>query len=290
MSAKLLITLLIVIALISNSFGDDIAKRLVKRYKSGKEKCYDKRKNERPAYECSGIMIRGVNPKLKLAWNMKEMNKHKKAFSLAYLRHDQVFSRFPGDYKSGFIIYPHMNTPRKKNKYKMYCSFPLDGWTDYRDGHGCGISQQFKDPSTNHCRRQNIKSFDKWKSHFKKIVEKHTRRQCGFDLTRKSAAKYFAISIAAKKYIQSRARYSKYAVRNNELRMHSWNEKKPKNIPIEAFFYLLGSAAGKRNAEKYQDQFYSRGGGAVPVVGIRLPTAKKGFKVKHVKRKPRKVK
>jgi len=198
MSAKLLITLLIVIALISNSFGDDIAKRLVKRYKSGKEKCYDKRKNERPAYECSGIMIRGVNPKLKLAWNMKEMNKHKKAFSLAYLRHDQVFSRFPGDYKSGFIIYPHMNTPRKKNKYKMYCSFPLDGWTDYRDGHGCGISQQFKDPSTNHCRRQNIKSFDKWKSHFKKIVEKHTRRQCGFDLTRKSAAKYFAISIAAK--------------------------------------------------------------------------------------------
>jgi len=273
MSVRLLIIVLVV-AFISNSSGDDIAKRLKHRYNSVKEKCSYHGK-DKPAYQCSGIMIRGVNPKLPLAWNMKAMNKHKKAFSLAYLRRDQTFERFPGKYTSGFIIYPHMKTPRKRNTYKVYCSFPLDGWTDYRDGHGCGISTQFKEPTSNHCRKLNIRSFDSWKSHFEKIVEKHTRRQCAFDLTRKSAAKYFAITLAAKRFIQSRAKYDKYGVRNNELRMRSWNEKKPKNLPIEAFFYLMGSAAGRRLAEKYQDQFWTRGGGTVPIVGIRLPTKKK---------------
>jgi len=283
MTVKLLLTLLIVVGLISNSTEDDIEKRLKSRYNSLK-KC----KNGKPAFQCSGIMMRGVNNKLKLkyAWNMKDMNKQKHAFSLAYLRRDQKFSSFPKDYDSGFIVYPHSKTPRKKNTYKVYCSFPMDGYTDYRAGHGCG--KYNGDIMSNHCARQNIKSFVEWKLHFLKVLNNPLMRQCGFDMTKKSAAKYFDISIKANNFIQKHIK--RFAFEHNELRMHSWNEKKARKIPIEAFFYLMGSARGKQLAEKYQDQFYSRGGGKVPIVGIRMPTATKSFKVKYVKRKPRKLK
>jgi len=238
MSVKLILIVLVVVGLISHSYGDDIAKRLYKRYNNLKEKCY-KRKHEKPAFECSGIMIRGVDPTLKLAWNMKDLNKHKEAFSLAYLRRDQKFSRFPKDYTNGFIIYPHMFTPRKKWMYRVFCSFPLDAYTDFRHGHGCGMAHQFNNKKSDHCRKQDIRTFEKWKVHFKGIVESPTRGQCGFDLTRKSAAKYFALSLKAKRYIQDRSKYAKYAFRNNELRMHNWDETKAKRIPIEAFFFLF---------------------------------------------------
>jgi len=167
-SVKLLITVLVVVELISYSFGDDIAKRLKHRYKSNRDWCHDKHKHRTPAYECSGIMIRGVGPKLALPWDMKEKNKRKEAFSMAYLRHDQVFSRFPKDYTSGFIIYPHLKAPHGKKPYRVFCSFPLDAWTDERHHHGCGTTEKTHDKKSDTCRKQNIRSFHSWKTHFKK--------------------------------------------------------------------------------------------------------------------------
>jgi len=281
MSVKLLIILLVVLALISYSTSDDIAKRLKDRYNNVK-KC----KKGKPAYYCTGIMIRGVNNQLKLSlpWGMKDKNKKKEAFSLAYLRRDQQFSSIHGC-DSGFILYPHSKTPRKKNTYKAYCSFPFNGATDYRTGHGCG---NFNGPKSNHCNKQNINSFDAWKSYFRTIKQGTMAGHCAFDMTKKSAAKYFDISLKANTYMQKHL--PNYAFSHNEIRMHYWNERKPKKLPIEAFYYVLNSAMGKRLAEKYQDQFYSRGGGTVPIVGIRLPTATKRFKIKNHKRKPRKIK
>jgi len=97
-------------------------------------------------------------------------------------------------------------------------------------------------------------------------------------MTIKSAANDFVISLKANNYIHN---YSEdYAFRNNELRMHAWNEMNANKIPIEAFFYLIGSARGKYLAEKYKNDFYNRSGGEkVPIVGIQLPTAERGFDV-----------
>jgi len=238
--------MLMVFGLISNSTGDDIAKRLKKRYNSVKEKCSSRGK-DRPAYECSGIMIRGVNNNVQLAWGMKDMNKQKDGFSLAFLRKDQVFSKFPFNYDSGFIIYPHLKTPKKKNTYKVFCSFPMDGWTDAREGHGCGKSGG--DVLSSHCHKQNIKSYNDWKSHFVKIQNIHLpTKQCAFDMTKKSAAKYFAVSLKANRYIQKRL--PQFAFTNNELKMHAWSVKKAKKIPIEAFFLFVWLSNWETACEK----------------------------------------
>jgi len=292
MNVKLVIVIAAV-ALISNSNGDDIVKRLKDRYNKDTGKCFDSRKKEKPVYECSGILIRGVNYNLqmKYAWDMKKINKKKESFSLSFLRRDQMFSSFPRNYDSGFIVYPHTKTPKKKNSYKVMCSFPLDAHADIREGNGCGKSTGDKSQKSKQCDKQDIKSFDKWKSHFNSIMasagnKNFVERQCGFDMTSKSAVKYFDISLQANKHIRFHSK--QFAFRNNDIRMHAWSVKKANKLPIEAFFYLIGSARGKHLAEKYQEQFKKKGGGSVPIVGIRLPTERKKFEVilhKPAKRK-----
>jgi len=60
-----------------------------------------------------------------------------------------------------------------------------------------------------------------------------------------------------------------------------------KKIPIEAFFYIIGSKNGKRHAEKFQDAFAAESGGEeVSIVGIQLPSRKKQFKVELYERTP----
>jgi len=286
MTVKLLILVLIIVGLISYSTSDDIAKRLKHRYDDDVEKCED----DEPAYKCSGIMIRGVNNDLKLryAWYMKQKNKERDAFSLAYLRKDQKFSSIHGC-DSGFILYPHLKTPKERSTYKVYCSFPFNGATDYRKGrHGCGIFHGHS--RSKHCNNLNIKSYSDWKTYFKeKIKHKKMSLHCAFDLTKKSAAKYFYIALKANSYIQEHLPKD-YAFAHNELRMAAWTASKTKKLPIEAFYYIRHSSKGKRLAKKYQDAFYTLGGGEVPIVEIRLPTKSKNFKVKHYKRKPHKIK
>jgi len=269
----------IVLVWISNSNGDDIAKRLQARYKSVK-KCYS-RGQAKPAYQCSGIMIRGVGGGV--PWDMKALNQQKDSFSLAYLRSDQKFSSVAG-YNSGFIIYPHLKAPKKKNTYKVYCSFPFNAATDARTGHGCGKFPN--DPNSNHCNRLKIKSFNAWKTYFHANMQSVASSHCAFDISRrKTAAKYFDLTLQANRYIQKHL--PNYALKHNELKMHAWNVKNVNKIPIETFFYVLDTP-GKDVAEKFQDEFYARGGGEVPIVGIRLPTATTSFKVINHKRKPKK--
>jgi len=240
MVVKLIIVVLFVIGSVSNSSGKDIAERIKDRYENEAEKCLHSRGKEKPAYECSGILIRGVRKDVKLTypWSLKDLNKQKGAFSVAFLRKDQLFSEFPRGYESGFIIYPHSETPLGKNIYKVYCAFPMDANADRRKGHGCGINFIDKSKKGVHCRKQNINSLDKWKTQYEQIMKSRdtnfVTRQCAFDMTIESAADDFIISIEANKYLQSMSR--RYAYRNNELRMRAWNEMNANKIPIEAFF------------------------------------------------------
>jgi len=234
------ILLFVIIGSISNSSGDDIVQRIKDRYENKAETCTDSHNNKHPAYECSGILIRGVRKdvKLKFPWSLKDLNKQKEAFSVAFLRKDQLFSKFPRGYDSGFIIYPHSETPVGKNIYKIYCAFPMDANADRRKGHGCGINYVDKSKKGVHCRKQNIKSFDKWKAQYKKIMKSRHRsfvtRQCAFDMTIESAAEDFAISIEANKYLQRKSK--RYAFRNNELRMQAWNERNAKKNTNRSIF------------------------------------------------------
>lgn len=121
----------------------DIVRTLQIRYNDLSSNCLDSKDRTKPAYECSGLIIRGVNienSEMKFAWSKKESNRRTNAFSVGFLRRDQLFSELLG-YDTGFIIYPHLKTPsnRQQNELKVFCAFPVDANTNGREGHhGCG--------------------------------------------------------------------------------------------------------------------------------------------------------
>lgn len=129
--------------------------------------CYDSSNRPRPAYECTGLMIRGVDvtrSKLKYAWSLSSKHKDKKSVSIAFFRSDQLLSGFPRNYDSGFILYPHLRTPahRKTNENKVYCAFAIDAHTDGRDGrHGCGRSRNDVMGTSLHCDFLGINTINK---------------------------------------------------------------------------------------------------------------------------------
>lgn len=126
--------ILIIVALFSTSMCKvKIVKTLKARYNEKKMHCVNKNNEKKPAYFCSGILLRGVrhddivNGNLKHFYSLKAHNHGKTSFSVAFLRKDSQFSRFRRAYDSGFIMYPPLKSPKKKNTYKVYCAFPVNG-------------------------------------------------------------------------------------------------------------------------------------------------------------------
>lgn len=280
-SYKLYITLLFLCLILKLISGDNIEHRLINRFNDVRSMCINSRHQKRPAYECTGLMIRGVSnigfgAEQKHAWSKKQINKRTNAFSVGFLRKDQLFHSFPGGYDSGFILYPHLRTPRGKARFDVLCAFPVNAHTNDRSGrHACGRSNDDRTGNSKHCHAQRITSIKAWISHYEKIVHSKNKnfikKQCGFDTTTKDSAEIFNVALEANKYLR---KYSKYGWRNNELRIRAWNENNPKEIPIEAFFYLIESKGGREKAMMYQINYFVQTNERVPIVGIRLPSPK----------------
>lgn len=257
--------------------SDSIANKLKKRFNDVRSKCIDSHQHRRPAYECSGLMIRGVSnvggAEQKFAWSKKEKNSQANAFSFAFLRKDQLFQRLPGHHESGFIIYPHFQTPNKKNKYSVLCAFPVDAHTDGREGHGCGKLREDTTGESGHCDTQNIKTKETWISRYETIMgstdDNFVIRQCAFDTSSEDAAKNFAVALEANEYLREHS--PKYRWRNNEIRTRGWNHNHPKKLPLEAFFYIIGSGLGHQEVKTYQCDYFHLTGETIPIVGIGLP-------------------
>lgn len=275
-SYKLYLKIIIFCFILKLVSSKNISHRLLKRFNDVKSKCYDSHHHKKPAFQCSGLMIRGVSgvgsAERKHAWDKQQKNRDKNAFSMAYLRKDQIFHGFPFGHDSGFIIYPHLKTPKGKNKYDVLCAFPLDAYTDSRNGkHGCGPSRDDPSGKSGHCDKQGITTLKKWIVQYEQITNSNSflpTKQCGFDTTTKHGARNFAVSLEANKYLREHS--TKWKGANNELRLRGWNQNNPKKLPLEAFFYLLGTA-GEQKARQYQQDYFALTGRKVPVVGIRLP-------------------
>lgn len=259
----------------------NITEILKDRFNDNSSECLDPSDNSwKPAFQCSGIIIRGVRTGNKygdkrFAWN-KNPRENVSAFSFVFLRKDQLFSQFPKDYVAGFILYPHLRTPKVKKIFKALCAFPFDGASEKRYGtDGCGYTNYFPDTSRS-CDSQDITTIEKWLSVYSYTVRNSelplplTIEQCGWDLTTENATRNFRLSMQAKTYIQNVRGLG--GMDNNELRIAEWNPSEPGAIPIEAFFYLMESKTGQDTAIKYQTEYFHQTLQFVPVVGIRLPT------------------
>ncbi|CAH0762351.1 unnamed protein product [Bemisia tabaci] len=227
-------------------------------------------RGESPAYECSGILIRGVssdrNP---YAWTLSKYSRETMSVCMGYLRRDAQWAGFPYGYVSGFIMYPQSKTPWTKTKTGVICAFPLDAHSDERTGkYACGESQQDTIGESGHCHAQGIFSFRDWLAHYHRVSFNFSHTQCGFDMTAPQAPGLFRTFLKASNFVQNEP----FDLKNNEILVYAWNENDVARIPIEAFFFTVGSEEGRLSARRFQRDFKRASGGeTIPIVGIQFP-------------------
>lgn len=241
---------------------ESIVHTLMREYRSTPKDCGGS--PLRPAFMCSGLMIRGTMPSDQYhSWNPSPNSIKSGGTSFSYMRADIKFGKLAYGYKSGFILYPQSKTPKSMTTLRVLCMFPIDGDTDRRNNAGCGTHQFFPKDSKE-CGKQGITRSNSWLSHYTRTRGNRRQHTCAFDLyQRATSAEMFAQSLIS----QIRLGNEGFATQN-ELRISTWAQDIGPILPIQAFFYVEGGLDGARHD---QIDFYNDTGRIVPIVKMILP-------------------
>jgi len=245
--------------------GEDTVREIESYYDSTVEYCNTP---YRPAYLCSGLMIRGTSTSGKfLPWQPSPGTLARGGVPFSYLRSDTKFGLAWGI--KGLILAP---TDYKKfgmsDLPEVLCSFPLDANTAMRTDKGCGdnVDTPVEEKS---CESFGITTAEQWVSHFGDVNKAETR-QCGFRQvgaqTYQSASHFYA-SVKAKSLIRDG-----FFNRHNEVLLGTWSDAE--NLPILAFYYVDGPNQKSGLAAAKTDQWnwvVNAGHTFTPIVKVTLP-------------------
>lgn len=217
-----------------------------------------------PGFTVNGNIFRATIPSTAYKfWDPSPNAKASGGWSYSYLRRDAKFKRLVRDENNGNIVYPPLLTPPDKTPVRVLCAFPEDGGTDTRDRQGCGVSTRATSDSRV-CHEQGIVNADQW-------LEKHKRdglsnlNQCAFNV-RDEANEKGTQSFQA--FIEAIGKDTDTFDQQNELRLATWDSTQPKNLPIEALFYLAGGLA---DAQFDQNDFLGATSICLPIIQMTLP-------------------
>ncbi|WP_159082924.1 hypothetical protein [Burkholderia mayonis] len=227
----------------------------------------------RPAFLCSGVMIRGTdsgNPAF-LPWDPSPGSITRGGISFSWLRTDNNYSG--SGFHSGLIFYPVYFTPNgKSDSIGVLCVFPVNGVTASRPTEqGCGPSTTYPAQSVP-CDRQGVLTADQWISHFNRGNGSQAY-QCGWSTREggQDTANHFFQNILSRDKL-TQAQWAGH----NELVLATWPAGSGKTLPIYAFYYLYGDTVGLNNARDDQRRYNSLYGQMIPVVRVQLPINKNG--------------
>ena len=250
------------------NLGEQVARHLSERYNNEASNCGNASTS---AFICSGVMIRGTanNPNYHV-WNNSQAARNKGGVSFSYLRRDAKFKTFAYGYSNGYILTAY-SFAAGKFKPEVLCFFPIDAGSVYRSNKGCGAfsyqGSQF--PGSGPCQLNGVITLAQWWQHYNAHSESRHSWQCGFDVSdgrNEAGAVAFATGVAAMRRMGNESFDTQ-----NELILAYWNDGLGKTLPLEAFFYLDGSAQGKADAQRNQKDLRDTDGVVIPVISVRLP-------------------
>jgi hypothetical protein len=246
-------------------WGNTIAQQLNENYNNRASDCGS---SQRPAFLCSGIMLRGTTPSDAYhSWNPSPSSQESGGVSFSYLRKDSKYKELAYDYVNGFIFRPYDYESDDKIHPEILCSFPLDGHSFSRDEKGCGQHIDFPEESKA-CQSQGVITTSQWKNHFLKVYEQYRQQhQCGFNVSISAiqSADAFKVSIDVRDDIVI---YGSFDIQN-EIRLATWEQDIPNKLPIMAFFYT--ETKGLAGAQHDQLDFYNESGRIIPIIKMSLP-------------------
>ncbi len=229
-----------------------------------------------PAFLCSGVLFRGTNESTSYhSWNPVP---GRTGVAFSYIRKDANFDHLAVGTDNGFIFYPIFSAPIGKDDIQVLCSFPIDGNSWTRAQPGCGATSYFPNESQR-CQSQNIVSASQWKALFDSLPAQYDRETwvysyiCGFDVSdamNEQGASAFYQSLQAMRAVPATLSHH-----YNELILQAWAQDIPNRLPIQAFFYTLGSGlAGARHDQ--WDFFNQTSRTFIPIIRMTLPTSVTG--------------
>jgi hypothetical protein len=235
--------------------------------------------NHRPAFLCSGIIIRSAKSGATWnVWDMSPLDLQVNGVSFSYIRQDvKTKDIADGGNTSGFTLLPAQgpySSPTPKHVMQVLCAFPQDGWTNERNLFGCGTSQY--GATSGECQEQGIMTAAQWVAHYNAVPKGDNSAlwQCGFDVHSGSS---YDTADAFMQMIQARLLLGVSTIFDtlNELRIATWKGVSPADLPIQSFFYVVGEEGGTGqgvvDAKVSQKNYFAATGIFVPVVQISVP-------------------
>lgn len=237
-----------------------------------------------PASDCSGLIIRGTHradPAKGQQWDVWNPSPNALklgTFAASYMRADTISYADPGmSTQNGYIINPVDRVRNPETPVHVYCAFPNDAWTDYRDDRGCGNNQNTAQ-SEAVCQAMvpPITNAKAWVAHFTRFNndKMQDQLQCGFNMRNPMSSKErvdaFRNFMEARRVINSREFQTQ-----TELRL---GNPKTDELPILAFFY--SDQRGLNDALANQRDYKAKTGKERNVIKInfpKTPTAKATF-------------
>jgi hypothetical protein len=235
----------------SPTYAQHTAADLTARYYDTKRDCGS---STRPAFLCSGVLIRGTRYSTAYhSWDPSPTSLKDGGISFSYLRKDSKFDKLAFGYNNGVIFYPIFGAPKGKMDPEYICAFPLDGG----------------DPYTQPCQSWGVLTGAEWYTGFTNGAFKGSGfLACGFTVDdhknpKGGTANGFSAVIDAMKLLGQKS-----FTDQNEIRANTWTAGQGKVLPIEAFFYIKD---GLPNARNDQIDFQRTTGLWVPVIRLTLP-------------------
>ncbi|WP_339493908.1 halovibrin HvnA [Pseudomonas sp. RA_105y_Pfl2_P56] len=250
--------------------GPEVASELTRRYSDTTTLRCDG-VDSRPAFLCSGILLRGTATAAGFdVWDPSPTAERVGGTSFSFVRSDYKMKRLAMNYKKGLIFYPVLKTPSGKLKIEVLCFFPVDGDSDHRSDWGCGGISGY--PSTVACAAQGINTPEKWAENYNKhAVPSHNRAGvCSFDVRDSAntlAGPNFVKGMQAGRLVTPRA----FDI-PNDVKMTTWAKGQAKVLPIEAFFYVIvGNTSGLAEVQRDQRRFKELTGETLPIIKVIMP-------------------
>ncbi|MBC3375455.1 halovibrin HvnA [Pseudomonas sp. SWRI92] len=246
--------------------GTEVAAELERRYRDTRDDCGAASK---PAFLCSGIILRGTEASTSFdAWNPSPISVANGGVSFTYLRSDYKVKRLAYTYDSGFIFHPILSNPPGKLFVEILCFFPVDGDSNGRSDGGCGAHKEYPTTSRS-CEEQSpvIDTAAKWQAKYIASGNARAKSMCSFnvrDSTNTASAPRFLEGMRAGRLISPDAFNTP-----NDMKLKTWAQNIPLQLPIEAFFYT--KPTGLAGAQFYQQRFRALTGITVPIISIPLP-------------------
>lgn len=251
---------------------EDIVTTLRQRYDNTVRYCDGK--PSRPAFLCSGLVIRGLFPSE--AYKFYEPSPasirgsvSSGGISASYLRRDANFPKLAYGYTSAVILNNVLLNPADHADPNYLCFFPVDGASEFRADRGCGDSDR-TGAREGWCQDEKVLTVDQWDAQYRSKFSNHSA-QCAFDVRdeRNDAA-----GPAFYAGIQAMARITEKDNIQNELRIATWKADPPRSPSLLAAAYT--DPKGLWGAQLYQRQWWQETGQLLPIVEIRLPKERGG--------------